>query len=68
MTFYDVRPWQKKHPDWFRVDLMALLDLLAVGKLRPVIAARLQLDDVVRAHQLVEHAEVQGKLVLIPNP
>ena len=45
-----------------------LLDLLAAGKLRPVIAARLSLDDVVRAHQLVEHAEVQGKLVLIPNP
>ena len=68
VAFYDIRPWQKKHPDWFRVDLMALLDLLAAGKLRPVIAARLPLDDVVRAHQLVEHAEVQGKLVLIPNP
>ena len=68
VAFYDIRPWQKKHPDWFREDLMALLDLLAAGKLRPVIAARLPLDDVVRAHQLVEHAEVQGKLVLIPNP
>ena len=67
VAFYDIRQWQKKHPDWFRADLMALLDLLAAGKLRPVIAARLPLEDVVRAHQLVEHAEVQGKLVLIPN-
>ena len=68
VSFYDIRPQQKRHPDWFREDLSALLDLLVAGKLRPVIAARLPLDDVVRAHQLVEHAEVQGKLVLIPNP
>lgn len=67
VAFYDIRPLQKKHPDWFREDLTALLDLLAAGKLRPVIAERLQLDDVVKAHQLVEHAEVRGKLVLIPN-
>jgi NADPH:quinone reductase-like Zn-dependent oxidoreductase len=45
-----------------------LLDLLAAGKLHPVIAAHLPLDDVVRAHQLVEHAEVQGNRVLIPKP
>lgn len=68
VAFYDIRPQQRKHPDWFRDDLMALFDLLAAGRLRPVIAARLPLDDVVKAHQLVEHADVQGKLVLIPNP
>ncbi|HEV2139943.1 MAG TPA: medium chain dehydrogenase/reductase family protein, partial [Candidatus Dormibacteraeota bacterium] len=68
VAFYDIRSQHKKNPDWFREDLMALLDLLVAGKLKPVIAARLPLDDVVRAHQLVEHAEVQGKLVLIPNP
>ncbi|MGZ3636507.1 MAG: medium chain dehydrogenase/reductase family protein [Ktedonobacterales bacterium] len=68
VAFYDIRPLAKKHPEWFREDLTALLNLLAAGRLRPVIAARLPLDEVVRAHQLVEHAEVQGKLVLIPNP
>ncbi len=68
VSFYDIRPFAKKHPEWFREDLTTLLNLLAAGKLHPVIAARLPLDEVVRAHQLVEHAEVQGKLVLIPNP
>jgi NADPH:quinone reductase-like Zn-dependent oxidoreductase len=67
-AFYDIRPLQKKHPDWFRQDLTTLFDLLGEGKLHPVIAVRLPLDEVVHAHELVEHAEVEGKVVLIPNP
>lgn len=35
---------------------MALFALLATGKIRPVIAPQLPLEDVVRAHQLVEQA------------
>lgn len=65
--FYDIRPLAEKHPDWFRADLTALAAMLAAGKLHPVIAARLPLDEVVHAHQQVEHAEVRGKLVLLPN-
>ncbi len=68
VAFYDIRPQKKKRPDWFREDLTALLGSLAAGTLRPVIAKRLPLEDVVKAHQQVEHAEVHGKLVLIPNP
>ncbi len=67
-TFYDVRPLQRKHPDWFRDDLTALFDLLASGALRPVIAGRLPLGEASWAHEQVERALVQGKLVLIPNP
>lgn len=66
-TFYDVRPLAEKHPEWFHADLTLLLGLLAAGKLHPVIAGRFPLEDAARAHQQVEHAEVQGKLVLIPN-
>ncbi|MGZ3715628.1 MAG: medium chain dehydrogenase/reductase family protein [Ktedonobacterales bacterium] len=66
-AFYDIRPMAEKHPDWFRADLTALLELLAAGKLHPVIAARLPLKEVAYAHRQVEHAAVQGKLVLIPN-
>ena len=68
VAFYDIRSTKKKHPEWFSDDLTALFDLLTAGKLRPVIAAHLPLEDVVRAHQQVEAAEVQGKLILIPNP
>lgn len=67
VAFYDIRPYRRRHPNWFREDLTNLLDLLAAGKIQPVIMARLPLDDVIRAHQLVEQAAVQGKLVLIPN-
>jgi NADPH:quinone reductase-like Zn-dependent oxidoreductase len=67
VAFYDIRAGQKKHPDWFRDDLITLLDLLAAGKLHPVIAARLPLDEVVQAHQQVERAQVRGKIVLMPN-
>lgn len=67
VSFYDIRPQKKKHPDWFREDLTALLTLLAEGKIKPVVAGRLPLDEVVSAHQRVERAEVEGKLVLVPN-
>jgi NADPH:quinone reductase-like Zn-dependent oxidoreductase len=67
-AFYDIRAFHKKHPDWFRDDLASLLALLAAGQLHPVIAARVPLEEVVKAHQRVEQAAVQGKLVLIPNP
>jgi NADPH:quinone reductase-like Zn-dependent oxidoreductase len=66
-ALYDIRALQKQHPDWFRQDLTALLELLSHGKLHPVIAVRLPLDEVVHAHELVEHAQVEGKIVLIPN-
>lgn len=68
VAFYDIRSLAKKHPEWFREDLTALLNLLVTGKLKPVIAARLPLEEVARAHQLVENAKVEGKIVLIPNP
>jgi NADPH:quinone reductase-like Zn-dependent oxidoreductase len=67
VAFYDIRPLQKRHPDWFQDDLSTLVDLLSAGKLHPVIAERLPLEGAVRAHQLLEHAEVQGKFVLVPH-
>ena len=68
VAFYDTRPTKKKHPDWYRDDLARLLVLLAAGELKPVIAARLPLEQVVTAHQKVERGDVQGRLILIPNP
>lgn len=67
-AFYDIRPLRKRRPDWFQQDLTALFGLLAEGKLHPVIAARLPLEQAVQAHEQLERADVSGKLVLIPNP
>jgi NADPH2:quinone reductase len=49
-----------------RAGMRALIDMLAAGKLRPRIHARLPLTDAVRAHEMLEGGEVLGKLLLMP--
>lgn len=66
-AFYSIAPWRDKHPDWFRDDLTALFDLLAAGKIAPVIADRMPLTEAAEAHARIDRAEVQGKLVLMPG-
>jgi NADPH:quinone reductase-like Zn-dependent oxidoreductase len=63
-TFYSIGALRHKQPAWFSEDLTALFDLLAAGVIKPVIASRLPLAEARRAHELVEKAEVQGKIVL----
>ncbi|MEJ5349050.1 MAG: medium chain dehydrogenase/reductase family protein [Desulfosoma sp.] len=63
-VFYSIGALRKKHPKWFIEDLTNLFNLLAQGKIKPVIAARLPLTEVKRAHELIETAAVQGKIVL----
>ena len=55
-----------RYPDSFRVDFLALLELLRAGKIHPVVAERLPLTDARRAHELLEQSASAGKLVLIP--
>jgi NADPH:quinone reductase-like Zn-dependent oxidoreductase len=49
-----------------REDLTAVLDLLARGALRPQIAARFPLTEVVAAMELAESRTVRGKVILEP--
>lgn len=58
---------KNRHPEWFREDLTKLIALLAEGKIKPVVAERLPLEEVAHAHELLEHGQVQGKLVLLPH-
>ncbi len=44
-----------------------LLALLAEGKIKPVIAQRLPLEQIAYAHELLETSQVEGKIVLLPN-
>ena len=64
-TFYSIGALRQKQPDWFSEDLTKLFDLLVQGKIKPIIAARMPLTEVRRAHELIEEAGVQGKIVLI---
>ncbi len=64
-TFYSIGALRQKQPKWFSEDLTKLFDLLVQGKIKPVIAARMPLAEARRAHELIEGAGMQGKIVLI---
>ena len=55
-----------RYPDWFREDFRVLLDLLRADKIHPVVAERLPLTAVRRAHELLDSSASRGKLVLVP--
>jgi NADPH:quinone reductase-like Zn-dependent oxidoreductase len=55
-----------RYPDWFREDFGVLLDLLRADKIHPVVAGRLPLTAVRRAHELLDSSAGRGKLVLVP--
>ncbi|QQE64097.1 hypothetical protein GFS31_07750 [Leptolyngbya sp. BL0902] len=65
VSFYSITGLKQSHPDWFKQDLAILLDWLAAGRVRPVIAQRLPLREAVAAHQLLDRGAVAGQLVLV---
>jgi NADPH:quinone reductase-like Zn-dependent oxidoreductase len=60
----DVGRYSATHPDWYRRTLSKLLDWLAAGQIKPIIAARLPLTEARAAHELLERGGVAGKIVL----
>jgi NADPH2:quinone reductase len=67
MTPYSIQWLMRFNPEWFRHDLLTLLDLLKGGKIKPLIAARLPLEEARRAHEMLGEGGVLGKIVLLPN-
>lgn len=63
-AFYSIGAMRRKHPEWFRADLATLFDMLAEGRIAPVVAEVLPLEKVREAHERIEAGEVAGKLVL----
>jgi len=63
--WYNIMTEKKKHPEQFRDDLSRLLAMLLEKSISPVVAERLPLRDVSRAHELLERASVSGKIVLM---
>ena len=62
---YSIQTLKRLRPEWFRQDLIALLDLLQQRKMKPVIARRLPLAEARHAHELLEKGGVIGKIVLV---
>ncbi len=63
-AFYSIGAMRRRHPKWFQEDLAGLLAMLAEGRIDPVVAEVLPLEEARRAHERVEAGEVAGKLVL----
>jgi NADPH:quinone reductase-like Zn-dependent oxidoreductase len=67
MVPYSIQWLMRLKPAWFRHDLLTLLDLLEHGKVKPLIAQRLPLQEARRAHEMLGEGGVLGKIVLLPN-
>lgn len=67
ITTYSIQWLKRLRPAWYREDLIALLELLRQGKIEPIIAERIPLDEVARAHELLGSGAVMGKIVLLCN-
>jgi NADPH:quinone reductase-like Zn-dependent oxidoreductase len=64
--FYSINVMRARHPDWFKQDLAYLFELLKDGRIRPKVAERIALDQVIDAHRRLEAGGLEGKLVLCP--
>jgi NADPH:quinone reductase-like Zn-dependent oxidoreductase len=67
MVPYSIQWLMRFRPAWFRHDLLRLMDLLEQGKIKPLIARRLPLQEARSAHEMLGEGGVLGKIVLLPN-
>jgi NADPH:quinone reductase-like Zn-dependent oxidoreductase len=61
----EIASFDEAHPGWYHDTLVELLDLLAAGKIKPVVAERIPLFEAARAHELLERGGYAGKMVLV---
>lgn len=64
--FYDIRIRRESHPEDYRADAVALLDLMASGAVVPPEAELLSLDQAADAHRRVAAGGLNHRLVLRP--
>lgn len=64
---YSLGALHRDSPGVIRDDLAGLMQLLADGRIHPIVAERVPLADAARAHELLESGAVAGKLVLVPD-
>jgi len=62
---FSIHTWDHL-PEERRAGMRALIEMLAAGKLKPRIYAKVPLTQAARAHEMLERGEVLGKLLLTP--
>ena len=63
----DVGKYADETEGWYRETLAELIDLLAEGKIKPVVAERIPLAEAAQAHELLERGGYAGKVVLVTS-
>jgi NADPH:quinone reductase-like Zn-dependent oxidoreductase len=63
----DIATFEQTHPGWYRETLTELLDSLAEGRIKPVVAERIPLVEAVRAHERLDRGGYAGKMVLVTS-
>lgn len=63
-VFYSIGALRKRNPHWFSEDLQTLFGLLAEGRIKPIISKKMPFTEAKQAHEILENAGVQGKIVL----
>jgi NADPH:quinone reductase-like Zn-dependent oxidoreductase len=67
-NLYSIQTLKRLKPDWFHADLVLLFNLLKQGKINPIIAAKMPMNQAAQAHGLLASGSVKaGKIVLICN-
>jgi NADPH:quinone reductase len=64
---YSIQTLKRLKQVWFHEDLTLLLNLLKQGKIKPIVAAKMPLNEAAKAHELLASGSVKGKIVLICN-
>ena len=62
---FQVAKLRDRHPGWFQEDATTLFELLAEGKIEPIVAERIPLAEARRAHENLGRGGVTGKQVLV---
>jgi NADPH2:quinone reductase len=62
---YSIQTLKRRHPDWYREDMTSLFELLSQGKLTPIVAKRLGLEEATHAHELLSDGSVTGRIMLV---
>lgn len=64
-SFYGITGSKHSTMPMIKEDMAKLFDMLADGKIKPVIGAKLPLIDAMQAHEMIENAKVTGKILLV---
>ena len=67
ITPYSIQTLKRLKPEWFRQDLISLLNLLKENKIKPLIAQKFPIKEAREAQEMLAKGGVIGKIILVTN-